>query len=140
MDKPSINGNTIVIPSNAKYLNAVDDFVEGFLREYGTGESVVADIAISVSELVNNAIIHGNKVSEDAVVTISVERDGDSVIVSVTDEGGGFNLTEIDDPLKDENLMKEVGRGIFIVESLMDKVEITPSENGTTVSISKKIA
>lgn len=140
MDKPSINGNTIVIPSNAKYLSAVDDFIEGFLREYGTGESVVADIAISVSELVNNAIVHGNKVTEDAIVSVAIVRDGDSVTISVTDEGGGFNPTEIDDPLKDENLLKEVGRGIFIVESLMDKVEITPTQNGTTVSISKKIA
>lgn len=140
MDKPSINGNTIVIPSDAKYLGAVDDFIEGFLRDFGTGESVTADIAISVSELVNNAIVHGNKISEDAIVTVVISRKGDSVVISVTDEGGGFNPTEIDDPLKDENLLKEVGRGIFIVESLMDKVEITPTENGTTVSISKKIA
>ena len=140
MDKPFINGNTIVIPSDAKYLAAVDDFIEGFLRDFGTGESVTADIAISVSELVNNAIVHGNKISEDAIVTVVISRKGDSVVISVTDEGGGFNPTEIDDPLKDENLLKEVGRGIFIVESLMDKVEITPTENGTTVSISKKIA
>ena len=140
MDTPSIDGNTIVIPSNPKFLTDVDTFVEGYLREYGTSDSVVADIAISVSELVNNAIVHGNKISEDAVVTVSVTRNGDSVTIAVTDEGGGFNPQEIDDPLKEENLMKEVGRGIFIVESLMDKVEITPTDNGTTVSISKKIA
>lgn len=140
MDKPSINGNTIVIPSNAKHLSDVDDFVEGHLREYGAGDSTIADIAISVSELVNNAIVHGNKVTEDAIVTVAIVRNGDTVTISVTDEGGGFNPTEIDDPLKDENLLKEVGRGIFIVESLMDKVEITPTDNGTTVSISKNIA
>lgn len=140
MDKPTVNGNTIVVPSSTKFLAAVDDFVEGFLREYGTSESVVADIAISVSELVNNAITHGNKISENAIVSVSVTREGDSVTIAVTDEGGGFNPQEIDDPLKEENLLKEVGRGIFIVESLMDKVEITPTDNGTTVSISKKIA
>ncbi|MBD3402131.1 ATP-binding protein, partial [candidate division GN15 bacterium] len=67
-------------------------------------------------------------------------RDGSSVTIAVADEGGGFNPNEIDDPLKEENLMKEVGRGIFIVESLMDKVDVTVGDKGTTISISKTIA
>ena len=140
MDKPIINGNSITIPNSTRYLTHVDDFIEGFLREYGTEQSVLADIAISVSELVNNAIVHGNKASPDRTVTVSISRKGDAVTISVADEGGGFNPTEIDDPLKDENLLKEVGRGIFIVESLMDKVDVTVNETGTTVLITKAIA
>jgi anti-sigma regulatory factor (Ser/Thr protein kinase) len=140
MDKPQIRDNTIVIPSNTKFLTDVDEFIEGRLREWGTADSTLADIAISVSELVNNAIVHGNKASPDATVTVTINRDGSSVTIAVADEGGGFNPNEIDDPLKEENLMKEVGRGIFIVESLMDKVDVTVGDKGTTISISKTIA
>ena len=61
MDKPIISGDTITIPSRQEFLSDVDLFVEGTLRGYGAGESVIADIAISVSELVNNAVLHGNK-------------------------------------------------------------------------------
>lgn len=140
MDKPLIKGNTIVIPSSTRYLTDVDEFIESMLREWGTADSVIADIAISVSELVNNAVVHGNKASPDGVVTVSIRREGDVVTIDVADEGGGFNPAEIDDPLKEENLLKEVGRGIFIVESLMDKVDITVGSRGTTISISKAIA
>lgn len=139
MDKPQITGNTITIPSNAKFLTDVDEFIEGQLRDWGTVDSVIADIAISVSELVNNAIVHGNKASPDGVVTVSIRRSGNTVTIDVADEGGGFNPAEIDDPLKDENLLKEVGRGIFIVESLMDKVDVRVGDRGTTISISKAI-
>lgn len=140
MDKPRINGNSIVIPSSTRYLTDVDEFVEGRLRDYGTGESVLADIAISVSELVNNAVVHGNRAKTDASVTVSISRENNTVIISVKDEGTGFNPDEIDDPLKEENLLKEVGRGIFIVESLMDKVDVAPSPDGTTITITKDIS
>lgn len=139
MSKPIITGNKITITSNTEYLTDVDVFVEDIVRGYGADESVTADIAISVSELVNNAIDHGNKVNPDTQVTIEVSQKDRMVSICVTDQGGGFDPNEIDDPLADENLLKEVGRGIFIVKSLMDKVDIKPTEKGTAVTISKSI-
>ena len=139
MQKPRIIGDTIVIPSSTDFLADVDSFVEGLLRGFGLDESTIADIAISVSELVNNAIYHGNRSSPDKTVTVEVGRDNGSVKISVTDQGGGFNPNEIADPVADENLLKEVGRGIFIVEALMDKVDITTIDGGTTITIIKSI-
>ena len=120
MDKPRITGNRIVIPSNAEHLADVDMFIEGILRGYGADESIIADIAISVSELVNNAISHGSKESNQSQVEVEINRHNGSVRISVADQGGGFNPGEIADPLAEENLLKEVGRGFYIVESLMD--------------------
>jgi serine/threonine-protein kinase RsbW len=140
MDKPKIDGNCIIIPSDTMYLKDVDDFLEDILRQFGTQEAVVADIAISVSELVNNAIVHGSRTNPEAKVTVCISRSGREVTITVSDQGAGFNPAEIDDPLKEENLLKEVGRGIFIVESLMDKVDIDVTDRGTIISISKKIA
>ena len=139
MQKPTIIGDSIVIPSSSDYLADVDSFVEGLLRGYGLDESTIADIAISVSELVNNAIFHGNRSSPDKTVTVAVGRENSSVKISVTDQGGGFNPNEIADPVADENLLKEVGRGIFIVEALMDKVDIKVVGGGTTITIMKSV-
>jgi serine/threonine-protein kinase RsbW len=139
MEKPQIVGNTIVIPSSLDYLVDVDSFVEGLLRGFGLDESTIADIAISVSELVNNAISHGNKSSPEKTVTVEVGRENSSVRISVSDEGEGFNPDDIDSPIAEENLLKEVGRGIFIVESLMDEVEVKNVNGATTITIKKTI-
>lgn len=139
MDKPVINGDTIVIPSDQEFLSDIDSFVEGTLRGLGIAESVVADIAISVSELVNNAIVHGNKFAREKKVTVNLAHGNGSLTVSVTDQGTGFDPGHVPDPLAQENLLKEVGRGIFIVRQLMDKVEITASPRGTTIAITKSI-
>ncbi len=139
MDKPVINGDTIVIPSDQEFLSDIDSFVEGTLRGLGIAESVVADIAISVSELVNNAIVHGNKFAREKKVTVKLAHGNGSLTVSVTDQGTGFDPGHVPDPLAQENLLKEVGRGIFIVRQLMDKVDITASPRGTTIAITKSI-
>ncbi len=139
MQKPMITGNRISIPSTQEYLPDVDIFIEGILRGYGINESIIADIAISVSELVNNAIDHGNKKNEEKRVTVTIEKNSEAVSLTVTDEGAGFNPDELDDPLAEENLLKEVGRGIFIVRSLMDKVDIMPSKKGTKITFTRAL-
>lgn len=139
MDKPVILGNTIVVPSDQEFLPAVDDFLEATLRGFGAEETVIADIAICVTELVNNAMIHGNKALPEKSVTIIIEHTKMAVSITVKDQGEGFDPDAIADPLAEENLMKEVGRGIFIVNAMMDKVELTPSASGTTVTITKEI-
>lgn len=139
MGKPVIKGDTIAVPSNQEYLTDVDIFLEATLRGFGAEESVVADIAISVSELVNNAILHGNQSADSKIVTVRIVRKGSSVTITVTDQGTGFNPDDIADPLADENLLQEVGRGLFIVRSLMDEVDVQPSSHGTTIAITKAI-
>jgi serine/threonine-protein kinase RsbW len=139
MDKPQITDNTIVVPSDQDFLADVDMFIEGILRGYGTNESVIADIAISVSELVNNAMLHGNKSSPDKSVTVNIEREDNSVTISVRDQGSGFDPDSIANPIDEMNLLREVGRGIFIVRSLMDNVDIDATSHGTTIVITKSI-
>ena len=114
-------------------------FIEGILRGYGTDESVIADIAISVSELVNNAISHVSVDKAEPKVVVEINKNTDVVSISVADEGTGFNPDDLADPLAEENLLKEVGRGIFIVKSLMDSVDIEPSPNGTKITMTKSI-
>lgn len=139
MDKPVIVGNTISIPSSDEFLADVDSFLEGTLRGGGVDESMIADIAISVSELVNNAIFHGNKGQRDQAVKVTVTCDKKKVVVIIEDHGTGFDPNKIADPVADENLLKEVGRGIFIVKSLMDSVETEATPTGSLTRIVKNL-
>jgi serine/threonine-protein kinase RsbW len=139
MEKPRIVGNAITIPSGDEFLVDVDAFVEGTLRGFGIDESAIADIAISVSELVNNAIFHGNKTASDKSVVVTVDRHNDGVQISVADQGEGFDPDTVENPIADGNLLKEIGRGLFITRSLMDKVEVNSTEQGTTVTITKSL-
>lgn len=139
MDGPIIKNNTITIPSDQEHLVAVDEFLEGTLRGFGIDESTIADIAISVTEVVNNGIIHGNKSDPNKALTLSIDKTGSTLTFVVADEGAGFDPSIIDDPLKEENLLKEVGRGIFIIRSLMDSVEFENTPDGVRVTLSKTI-
>ena len=139
MAKPVIKGDTIRVPSRPEFLADVDAFLEGTLRGFGVEESAVADIAISVSELVNNAMIHGNKSSLEKMVSVRIARSREGVTITVSDEGTGFDPGNVPNPIADENLMHEVGRGLFIVRSLMDKVDVRATGTGTTIAITKAV-
>ena len=136
---PIIKNNTITIPSLEDYLPDVDNFVENLLEKQGLDKSVIADIAISVTEVVVNAIIHGNKSILEKVVTVTVENTKTAIEIVIVDQGEGFNPEEVDNPIDDANLLKEVGRGIFIVKSLMDDLKIEPSPTGTRFTLTKNL-
>ncbi len=139
MTGPIIKNNTITIPSLEDYLPDVDNFVEGLLEDYGLDKSLIADIAISVTEAVVNAIIHGNKSILEKVVIVTVNKTKAGIEITVVDQGEGFDAENIDNPIDDDNLLKEVGRGIFIVKSLMDDVKIVPSATGTKITLIKNL-
>jgi serine/threonine-protein kinase RsbW len=139
MKKPIIKDNAISVPSSQDYLVDVDAYLENYLMNLSIDRSVVADIAICVTELVINSIIHGNKSDLKKNVTITIVREKSGIKVIVEDQGSGFNPDSIENPIDDKNLLREVGRGIFIVKSLMDNVEIQPSSSGTRVTITKKL-
>ncbi len=139
MHEPIIKGNMITIPSSLEYLTNIDDFIEGILRGYEVDESIIADIAISVSELVNNSVSHGNKLDSSKTVSVSISQKNSDVEIVITDQGQGFDPQTISNPLDEVNLLKDTGRGIFIVNALMDTVDVKTTESGTTTTITKSI-
>jgi serine/threonine-protein kinase RsbW len=130
--------NQIEIPSTLDYLPKVDEIIEGKLKKLRVKEDQIADIAISVTEAVTNAVVHGNKNDPSKKVKISLRMDSSCVEVTVEDEGVGFDPGSVQSPIEEENLLKEVGRGIFILRSLMDKVDIFfGPKKGTKVKMVK---
>lgn len=129
------------IPSSQDYLAKADSFLEEKLRNHDLDQSAIADLAISTTELINNAIVHGNKLDPNKIVTVILEFFDDRLTISIIDQGDGFSPENIPSPIADENLMKEAGRGIFIVRSLVDDLQIGPApKGGTRMVIIKKLA
>ncbi|MFQ5628471.1 MAG: ATP-binding protein, partial [bacterium] len=84
-----------------------------------------------------NAIIHGNKQDQKKKVYLNIFIDNNTLKVVVQDEGKGFNPESLPDPLDPDNLLKESGRGIFILKSLMDDVSFDFSPKGTILTLIK---
>lgn len=132
--------DSLTIPSTTDQVARADEFLETLLRKIGVPEDTIANLAIAVTELVNNAIKHGNKLRKEKKVTVEIIYKSGILEITVTDEGEGFDPDDIADPLAEENLLKEIGRGIFIVNSLIDEVRFQfPPEGGTKVTITKNI-
>ena len=127
----------LVIPSNIDKIEEAASFVERNAKQMQFSETEVDNIVIAITEAISNAIIHANKSDERKKVTIEIISNHDSMITKVKDQGPGFNLKQIDDPLLPDNLLKESGRGIFILNSLLDSVDYSFSDQGTVVTLVK---
>ena len=114
--------------SNPKFISRVEDFLRRVNRFLHLDEIQFNKLLVSTTEAVNNGIIHGNKMDPAKMVFIWCEVNTTAVVVRVKDEGKGFKPEEVPDPLKEENLLLESGRGIFLMRTLMDHVDyfITP--------------
>jgi serine/threonine-protein kinase RsbW len=105
----------------------------------GFGEEEVMQISMAVREAAVNAVLHGNKYAPDKKVILGFERTGDDLVITIRDQGKGIDLSGIPNPLAPENLLKTSGRGIFLMRSFMDVVEIRPSQTGTEVKLIKHV-
>jgi serine/threonine-protein kinase RsbW len=124
-------------PSQVEYIEQVEALTEKACNYAKFSEDERDSMAIAVTEAVNNAILHGNKKNLDKAVHVTITATSDTVRVVILDEGDGFNPQKIDNPLEPQNLLKESGRGVFIVRSLMDQVSFDFSKGGTEITLVK---
>ncbi|RMI24932.1 MAG: ATP-binding protein [Calditrichaeota bacterium] len=130
----------LIITSDFANLPRVEQFVARVSRKAGLTEDQSDNMAIAVTELVNNAIIHGNKEDPSKHVIIRARYLVDRVVVSVIDEGEGFDPTELPDPTDPANLWRENGRGLFLVRQFIDEVEIHSSSQGTEIVLTEYLS
>jgi len=127
------------IKSNSRHLGKVERLSEEVARYANLNQSDTDDLGIVTTELVNNAIHHGNKNDPSKYVYILFTVNNSKVELSIKDQGGGFNPDKLKDPLAPENLLSESGRGLFLIRNLMDGLEYNFSEEGTEIIVYKNI-
>ncbi|HMS69878.1 MAG TPA: ATP-binding protein [Saprospiraceae bacterium] len=121
------------IQTRPENINQLENYVQEVVTQVGMGSNKFADILISLTEAVNNAMIHGNKNCEEKNVLIRCKGQKAGIAFLVKDEGDGFNPSEVPNPT-DENLLDCCGgRGVYIMTQLADRVKYM--DNGTTVEM-----
>ena len=129
---------SIEIASKLDKIHEVESLVDKVSAELGLREDHYGNVLIAVTEAVNNAIIHGNKYSEEKSVLISVKKGEKEIVFTVSDKGNGFDFNNLPDPTAPENIEKPDGRGIFLMKNLSDGVEFDNA--GSTVRITFALA
>ena len=104
--------------------------------ECGIGFQLYNKVFLSMSEAVSNSIVHGNKVNSQKQIVVEFSFDDRILEISVADEGDGFDFMNVPDPILENNLKKESGRGIFLMRSCADRVVF--DLNGSKVYIQFK--
>lgn len=128
---------SLEIESNPNNLITVEEFVNYFAKDIGVPEERMSGLMLSVTEATTNAIIHANKCDESKLVKIDVTVKSGKVKISVKDEGVGFDPQSIPDPTEPENLLKDSGRGVYLMRFYMDdlKYNVTPSGTETILTL-----
>ena len=127
------------LDSSLETIDNAEEKATIIANELGFPEDEVMQISMAVREGAVNAVLHGNAYSPDKKVNLAFERIGDDLIITIRDQGSGMDLSKIPNPLAPENLLKTSGRGIFLMRSFMDVVEIRPSQTGTELKLIKHV-
>ncbi|MBD3306349.1 ATP-binding protein [candidate division KSB3 bacterium] len=129
---------TLKIPSNTQFVGPVIQFVSSLFNEKEVDESAVSNVVTSVMEALGNAIVHGNGSDRTKSIELLLQIDNHRIHIEVQDEGSGFDINALSDPLTPENLLKSDGRGIFLIRTLMDRVSLDVNGRGTTLCMEKE--
>ena len=119
----------IEIESDPNNLITIEEFVNYFAKDLGLSEEQLSVLLLAVTEAATNAIIHANKCDVSKLVKIDARIENSKLIVKVKDEGKGFDPGALPDPTRPENLLKDSGRGVYLMKVYMDEVKynVTPT-------------
>lgn len=131
----------------------VNQFLDSTLESVDRAETIIMEaaeqaafdeddlhkIGMAARECMVNAVVHGNRYNQNKKVHLTVTAAAGQLKIQIADEGEGFEISNVADPLAEENLLRHSGRGIFLIRAFMDEVDIRPaSPHGTEVTLVKK--
>jgi serine/threonine-protein kinase RsbW len=127
----------VKLPSDFASLVEVENLIDKVCADLGIQEDAYGNVLIAVTEAVNNAIQHGNEENSNLFVDVAVGDKETEFCFRIKDEGIGFDFNSLPDPTAPENLLKESGRGIFLMRNLADEVEFDGEGNSVNIYFSK---
>ena len=112
-------------PSHVRFVERAVELVVERCRSAGFPAHALAfNVRVALTEALSNAILYGNREDESKPVRVTANITDAALVLEVYDQGKGFNLDECtNDPTRLENLLREDGRGLFLMRRLMDRVE-----------------
>ena len=130
----------VTLETQVDSVNLAEEMCLRVAEAAGFGEDDCYRIGMSVREGVINAFHYGNQERPDKKIYLALDLTPDKMVIHVLDEGQGFDLRSVPDPLAEENLLSTSGRGIFLMRAFMDEFNVVPGRNGgAEIIMSKKL-
>lgn len=112
-----------LIASDTRHIEDAVSRVLGLLEENGCCQDL-ASVQLALQEALMNAVLHGNQSNPEKYVRLCVAiQEGGGILIVVKDSGSGFDPSKLPDPTLKENILREGGRGVYLIQQLMDQVE-----------------
>jgi serine/threonine-protein kinase RsbW len=130
----------VVLDTHVESVNLAEEMCLRVAEAVGFNEDECYRIGMSVREGVINAFHYGNQEKPEKKIHLVVDLTREKMIIHVMDEGKGFRLADVPDPLAEENLLSTSGRGIFLMRTFMDEFDVVSGRTGgAEIIMSKKI-
>lgn len=129
------------LDSTLKSVDTAETLVLKESKRVGFEEDDQHQIGMAVRECMVNAVVHGNRYSSHKKVHLGIGGTGKGITITIGDEGSGFDLNSLPDPLAPENLLRQSGRGILLIRAFMDEFDLHPrAGGGTEVRLVKRLS
>ena len=125
--------DSLYLEENIQSIPRVESIVKEISERFGLSSDLHGNMLVSLTEAVNNAIVHGNQNDTSKCVKMHITKYEQNISVHITDEGDGFDHSKLPDPTAPENIMNVNGRGVFLIQQLCDEVDYL--DEGRTVKM-----
>jgi serine/threonine-protein kinase RsbW len=131
----------MLLDSNLDSVEIAEAAVLEEAQSIGFGEEELHQLGMAVRESMVNAVVHGNRYNARKKVHLKVNGGPDRLTVVIADEGEGFEMTEVPNPLAEENLLRQSGRGLLLIQAFVDEFQVRRGQpGGTEVRMVKYLA
>lgn len=129
----------IELPNDLRTIERAVQYVMDRSCEVGFDRARLRlNLRVGLTEALANAMLYGNGRDPAKKVRIDAQLSREAVVVTVTDEGRGFDPATLPDPTAVPNRNRSGGRGIFLIRKLMDQVEFNERGNAITMVLREK--
>jgi len=133
---PDPGKKRFLICGTCETINETSEALARLCRSIGLSREEVCTLRLAFDEAVSNAVTHGHRGECEEKIRIDFEWDAATVTLVVADQGPGFDRQEVADPTLRTNLLKESGRGLHIIRSIMSEVSF--NEKGNEIRMTLK--
>lgn len=128
----------VVLDTQVESVNLAEEMCLRLAEAAGFDEEMCYRIGMSVREGVINAFHYGNQERPDKKIHLAMDISDEKLTIRVMDEGKGFKLKDVPDPLAEENILSTSGRGIFLMRAFMDEFDVVSGKTGGAEIIMSK--
>lgn len=130
-----IYNKTKSVASSRNIIYNFEELFSDFKCSLNLKDDLYFNLMVAITEGINNASGHGNKFDPNKYVTLELAASNNLIYCKISDEGQGFNPQNVADPRNPENLLKDNGRGVFLMRELSKEFKVTSTDNGTIIEL-----